>query len=575
MDRWSVSRSLALAASLVVPTIVAAQSSAPVEAPGEPPPHIVRMEGGAATVTRDGAPERLEVGTPLLYGDRLDTADALLQVLWTDGTRIGLDRGTRLEVLGPDLVALTQGRAVVLRPTRTDSALRLDTPAASLTLTPAGEYRISLERDATSLAVVSGRADVESQMGTRTITAGQQIALRDGLAPGAPQRYNAAAFDSFHQWATEPLPALADGAPRDTFADPRLEAYTDVFNRDGSWDTDTQYGSVWYPEVDADWRPYSDGRWQALGGYGWTWVGSGSGWAWPTHHYGRWGQNPRGRWYWMPGRQWSPGWVSWSVGPGYIGWSPLGYRDQPLSSWDALSRRRGIYPGGTLDPYRAWTVVPANRLGSRGRIGAYAVDPRTLDNLQAFVTQRHAPPVRSGVPRAGAYGAYGAGSTRDGGGAIGDRPGRGPAAGYPYGAPSPRSGGGSRTGDDTTRDLRRGPGPTRVAPERPVYGTRPSAAPDDPYDRAGRVAAPRGRQRAPADSGSPAEPPSTGSPRQRAPRAETPPDRPAAPPQRASDPPPAGTQAAPPAPAGRPAGPSRAGGESTGRRAVPRGQPPA
>ncbi|MGI8672807.1 MAG: DUF6600 domain-containing protein, partial [Luteitalea sp.] len=514
MDRWSGSRSLVLAASLVVPTILAAQPTDRTEVPSEPPPHVVRMEGGAATATRDGSPESLEVGGPLLYGDRLDTGDALLQVLWTDGTRIGLDRGTRLDVLSPDLLALTLGRAVIIRPTRTDTAaLRLDTPAASLTLTPAGEYRISLEGSATTLAVVSGRADVESGMGTRTITAGQQIAVRDGLAPGAPQRYNAAAYDSFHQWATAPLPALAAGAPRDTFADPRLEAYTDVFNRDGSWDTDTQYGSVWYPDVGNDWRPYSDGRWQALGGYGWTWVGGGSGWAWPTHHYGRWGQNPRGRWFWMPGNQWSPGWVSWSVGPGYIGWSPLGYRDQPLSSWDALSRRRGIYAAGTLDPYRAWTVVPSDRFGSRGRIGAYAVDPRTLDNLQAFVTQRSAPPVGYGVPRRGLYGT---GPGRAGDGTVGERPGRGPSSGYSYGAPSPRSGGGSRTGDDTTRDLRRGPGPTRVDPERPVYRPRPSAAPGDPYDRAERVATPRGRQRGPANDGRSDGPPPAG-PRQRAP----------------------------------------------------------
>ena len=69
---------------------------------------------------------------------------------------------------------------------------------------------------------------------------------------------------------------------------------------------------------------------------------------------------------------------------------------------------RGVYPGGTLDPSRAWTVIPADHFGQRGRVGAYAVDPRTLDNLSAFVTQRTGPPVRYGTPRGGAYG-YGTG----------------------------------------------------------------------------------------------------------------------------------------------------------------------
>ena len=398
------------------------------------------------------------------------------------------------------------------------------------------------------MAVVHGRADIQNGMGERHVEAGQQVALRDGIAPDAPRRYNAAGYDSFYQWATAAPEAPAVGTPLETFADPRFEAYSDVFNRNGTWETDPQAGAVWYPTVGADWRPYSDGYWQSYGAQSqWLWVARDP-WGWPTHHFGRWGVNPRGRWYWMPGRQWAPSHVSWSVGPGYIGWSPLGRSNQPVWSWDDFSRRRGgVYPGGTLDPGRAWTVIPSDRFGRRDRLGAYSVDPRSLDNLSAFVTQRQGPPARYGMPRGGVYG-YGPGS-----GSI-----YGPG-GY-YGGP--RNGGGG----DTSREMRRG-GPTRVGPASPGYGG-PSPAPEDPYERAQRAVAPRSPQRAPQadDAEPPAEAPAA--------RPRNPGRAPAAAP-RETPPPPAAESSSPDKSA--PAAPTRAGGnttratgESTGRRAVPR-----
>ncbi len=543
MSAGRVMHPLAMTLALLFPTTLSAQPEAPAAPAAEPLPHVLQVEGEGAQVIRETAAEPLDAGEPLLSGDRLDAGRAYVQVMWPDGSRIALDRDSRLDVLSADLVTLTGGRAVVSRPAATDSALRVDTPAASVELAPAGEYRVTLSGDQTTVAVVRGRADIRNNMGEAAVVPGQQVDLRDGVAPEAPQPFNAAAYDSFVEWATAPFAAPQQGAPLDTFADPRFEAYSEVFNRHGSWETDMQYGAVWYPTVDADWRPYSVGYWTPYGAQAsWLWVGRDP-WGWPTHHFGRWGVNPRGRWFWMPGRQWAPAHVHWSVGPGYIGWTPLGYRDRPIAAWSDLSRPRGVYPGGTLDPGRGWTVVPSDRFGRRDPMRQWAVDPRTLDNLSAFVTQRTAPPVRYAVPRGGPYG-YG--STRGPAGYGSGAPGR-------YAAP--------RTGTTTTQG--RPIGPTRVGPESPGYG-RPSPPPEDPYERAQRAATPRARPRTPAQADTPSTPstppPDSAAQRPRAPDRETPRQAPRdAAPRRETPPPPAASS-------GRPRGPE----SSTGRKAVPR-----
>ncbi|AMY11229.1 Ribonucleases G and E [Luteitalea pratensis] len=552
---------LALAVALVLPANATAQ---PAEAPpADTPPHLIRLEGSGAQAIRDGAATPVEQGDPVFFGDRLDLGDAYGQVLWGDGSRIALDRGARLDALAEDLLALTAGRTLVSRPAGATAPLRLDTPAASLILAPDGEYRVSLDGDVTSLAVTRGHADVQTGMGNQIVGAGYQVALRDGITPEAPRRFNAAGYDSFIAWATAPVAAPAAGAPLDTFEDPRFEAYSDVFNRYGGWETDPQYGAVWYPTVAANWRPYTAGYWHAYGSENqWLWVGRDP-FGWPTHHYGRWGMNNGGRWYWMPGRQWAPAWVSWSVGPGYIGWSPLGNQDRPVRSWDTLSQPRGVYPGGTLDASRAWTVVPSDRFGQRGHMSAYAVDPRTLDNLSAFVSQRVGPPARYGHPAGGPGRSYG----EQGGTAV-------------YGPGGYYGGVRSRSGGDT--NIRGGVGPTRVGPGSPGYGG-PTPPPEDPYERAERAVAPRGRQRPAAqDTATPARPPAQttdpappaqAAPRQRTPPRETPtPSPPKAARETAPPPPAAAPPPAPPAADSTPPATSagRSTGTGTGRRAVPR-----
>jgi hypothetical protein len=91
----------------------------------------------------------------------------------------------------------------------------------------------------------------------------------------------------------------------------------------GRWVDTSEYGRVWIPNVDENFRPYAtNGRW-VVTSYGNTWV-SDYEWGWAAFHYGRWYRDNTWGWVWVPGRVWGPAWVAWRSGGGYYGWAPLG-----------------------------------------------------------------------------------------------------------------------------------------------------------------------------------------------------------------------------------------------------------
>jgi hypothetical protein len=118
----------------------------------------------------------------------------------------------------------------------------------------------------------------------------------------------------------------------------------------GTWVYDPQYGNVWIPDVEEDFRPYATRGYWALTEYGNTWV-SDYPWGWATFHYGRWHFDDYYGWEWVPGSEWAPAWVSWRSGGGYYGWAPM----SPGVSID-LSFGNGGY--ATPDDY--WVWAPQN-----------------------------------------------------------------------------------------------------------------------------------------------------------------------------------------------------------------------
>lgn len=116
----------------------------------------------------------------------------------------------------------------------------------------------------------------------------------------------------------------------------------------GTWIDAPGIGWCWQPSVavvGAGWTPYTRGHW-VYADVGWTWV-SDFGWGWAPFHYGGWVDDAVWGWVWVPGDIWTPAWVEWRVGGGYVGWAP-----RPPAS---LPHPRAVVVGAP----RGWTFVAA------------------------------------------------------------------------------------------------------------------------------------------------------------------------------------------------------------------------
>jgi hypothetical protein len=104
-----------------------------------------------------------------------------------------------------------------------------------------------------------------------------------------------------------------------------LQVFYDELSYYGDWYNNPDYGYVWRPDVNRDFRPYySNGHW-VMTEYGNTWV-SDYDWGWAPFHYGRWFYDRYDGWIWAPDTEWGPAWVTWRTGGGYYGWAPLAPR---------------------------------------------------------------------------------------------------------------------------------------------------------------------------------------------------------------------------------------------------------
>jgi hypothetical protein len=309
-----------LVATVVVALVPLCGSAAIAQdAPASDPPAHISLVDGQAVLERDGRTDASPASMPLLAGDRLRTQVGRVEVLFADGSTLHLDTHTVADVQSDEVLRLLEGRIrlAFVGPVR-DISYRIDAPSAWVQITERGEYRLSILRDGdVELAVLRGSAELVNEQGRTFIRAGERTFAREGSAPSQPYVYNSAAWDAFDRWSEgrrdQRLGVSAQYLPND------VRPYAAAFDQYGSWRYEPQYGQVWYPRVDVGWRPYYRGRWVSLRPYGWTWIAGGDPWGWPTHHYGRWGVSA-GAWFWIPGRQWGPAWVSWAYATDYVSW---------------------------------------------------------------------------------------------------------------------------------------------------------------------------------------------------------------------------------------------------------------
>ncbi len=144
------------------------------------------------------------------------------------------------------------------------------------------------------------------------------------------------------------------GVSLDTFEGP-LEPY-------GSWVMVRNYGRVWRPHVAPGWRPYYYGRWEWTH-EGWLWV-SDEPFGWAAYHYGRWSHDPYQGWFWVPGYQWAPAWVSWRYSGDVVGWAPLA---PGVSVY--VSVTPFVDTWWTFVPCRSFVAVPVHTVAFGPRYG--------------------------------------------------------------------------------------------------------------------------------------------------------------------------------------------------------------
>jgi hypothetical protein len=373
---------------------------------GPPPAHLSVIEG-QAHVDREGRADPAVANLPLLDGDRLRTEDGRLEVILSDGSLLHVDRATTVDLLAPDLLRLLRGRVyVIVRGARDPQrAIRyqVDAPVASVQTGGPGEFRVwsaeSSRGREVELAVFSGQAILASDGGAEEIRAGERSIVRDGLAPSAPQYFNSARWDEFGRWSA----ARRDdrlGTASVQYLPSELAVYASTFDRYGTWRSDPDEGAVWYPSVEAGWRPYSVGHWRTYPAWGSFWIG-GDPWGWPTHHYGHWGFSFSFGWYWRPATLWGPAWVSWAFAPGFVSWCPLGRHGFPVFGHFGV---RGRHVGSHVDPWRGWTVVPRNHFGQPTPVHRVAIDGHRLGPSVrgSFAAGRPISGPNRAVPRANA-----------------------------------------------------------------------------------------------------------------------------------------------------------------------------
>lgn len=131
-------------------------------------------------------------------------------------------------------------------------------------------------------------------------------------------------------------------APQAQPASPISDQVRATLSQYGQFTQTQNYGEVWVPgqqTVPQGWHPYMACNWVNSGQYGWYYNDQ-TPWGQIVHHYGRWTHDASLGWIWIPGQDFSPGWVVWRTSPQWVGWAPMP-PDQDLQTMSAAAFNNG------------------------------------------------------------------------------------------------------------------------------------------------------------------------------------------------------------------------------------------
>jgi hypothetical protein len=158
----------------------------------------------------------------------------------------------------------------------------------------------------------------------------KRIAARTALAAGLVLSLVAfAPLSGTSAFAQESAPAQAASPQAEAPAgqnqnaqSPITDEWRQVLQGAGTFINHARYGEVWKPTVTPEsWHPYPACYWKFTKKFGW-YFDDPSEWGKIVHHYGRWTNDTEHGWIWVPGAEFSPGWVVWRTSDRFIGWAP-------------------------------------------------------------------------------------------------------------------------------------------------------------------------------------------------------------------------------------------------------------
>jgi len=436
----------------------------------------------------DGTDIEATRNLPIYPGDEIITSRrGRAEVRLSDGNIVGIDRATALRfrsVLdsyegedGETVAELKYGKVAIHRTELGRDLVRLDTDTASYLAEDEAVYSVETDsRGRDRVMVFDGTLEVRTRQRATRLRAGESANIDDrGVFDLVGDQRDAA--DDFEKWFLRRAERF--GSYDGKHMDRRMAYWADDLDEHGRWVYVSGIGQAWRPYASAGWRPFYNGYWQNRFGC-LTWV-SYDPWGWGTYHYGRWAYDPVYGWVWLPGSGYSPAWVYWMYGSGYVGWAPAGWWDchRPYYSWAYDPYRNygshgfGFYGRVRVSDLdlRPWTFVDSRGMVStrvdRAALNADAVRDRLARARDGFNTVSDGPArftreewndPADVIRRRGIGGAQTGRETgvpqdmtpffrRDGdvGGAVRDRiaRGRGGSGGFTSGTPSRNAGGGS------------------------------------------------------------------------------------------------------------------------------------
>ncbi|OOG66201.1 hypothetical protein B0E46_01560 [Rhodanobacter sp. B04] len=357
-----------------------AQAQAVDDNSADPPGRVARLSymAGDLGFLPSGATDWSDanINRPLTTGDRLSTGQGGRAELELGGGTLRIADRTDLGLLSLDdqlaQVELTQGTLnLTVRQLDQGQSYEIDTPTVALVVDQPGSFRIDIGDNggSTQVTAFNGDATVYGENNAqRTVHAGRSYSFVDSSL-GAVAISDIGGGDAFDAWCSDRDNRYAQSNSSQYVSDDVVGAQD--LDQYGSWQTTSDYGSVWFPaSVAVDWAPYRNGHWAYIAPWGWTWVDD-SPWGYAPYHYGRWAY-VGGHWGWLPGPRgvraiYAPALVAfvggggWSVGigGGPVGWFPLG-PGEIYNPWYRASR--GYYSNVNITNIRGYRGYDRNTI---------------------------------------------------------------------------------------------------------------------------------------------------------------------------------------------------------------------